>query len=243
MVSPKEKNCGAVWLNAISGMLYYFFLDDNIPDDTILDFIKNEKDGVIDSYTTFGNYTLFNNRSKVEVEGYAFCRKIDGHLPSTVYKYWPFDTFKDICTEPTLDSRQFEKVIFVERTVANEGGAYVTYRGGESGACSLGFKYERWLRCKDETVPGDYQYFNLPHQEDFMTYKPKNSDKCSDPSVYGTIVPYTDELFDMLTNTAMSFKELNERLLEIITPKSLVSLAKSGLISLPLSTQTKVGSE
>jgi hypothetical protein len=240
LVTPEDKHYGAVWLDALRGKLYYFFREEEIPEESLLDYIENEKHGIIDNLTTFSKYSLFNARSVVEAEGYAMCKQIDGSLPNTVYKFWPFEALKDICKEPSLDRREFERVIHIERSVA-KGGAFVSHTGHESGACSLGFRYERIIRCADKSVQGDYQYFELPHQEDFLTYKPKNSDKRNRPNIYGSVVKYTAELYEMIEQTAMSFRELNDRLLDIIKPESLISISDSGVKVLPLT--TKVGSE
>ena len=229
----ESSHFGEEWLEADT-FTYILFLSGKLaPSPEQVSYIKEQYDNDIGHGVTFGKYTLKTVYGKIEKEGYALYKK----GPYSKYDFFHLTKYMIILDEPVQRTRVFETVIIIKfdygRSAGNMNCAWHDDAGGGFIRINLDYNYKRRAIAKknrhvDRTYQKEflksnnlYDYYDIPHDEDPLTYMPieSNFDFCDldrKDTIDKIIVPYTPRKIEILEKLMGGSKKIGELIRELL---------------------------
>lgn len=215
---------GRQWLNAITCKYYLFLYDKFIPDAKARTHIAEMYDNKIGD-CIFMNAKLYSSRGNLEIEGWALVQQ----GPRT--KHWPLIELKSKSEEVMQSTREYETVLIVNY---NPGQGFGDYSPGgninDHGWFSLCFTYRiRRRSIKQERVAyvannnakdninNHYDYYKIPDMSIHETYIPVLEDRDNSSINHKTVVPFTEERYELLRKICDAGGALGNQLDELLS--------------------------
>lgn len=205
------------WLQADSFNYYYFFGEKTIPTDEQITHIQEKHNNKITEHVEFGYFRLYNQRKKIEKQGYAM--RVSGNYRGSGY-FWPHKKLKQILNEPKYREKVFETVIAISQ---DYGEVYCGWAGWNyefNGWIKMEIEYKIYKRSKSEEHRDDFDYFDIKEGEDPEKFIPNVTDKTTIYSKY-KIIQYTKEAHEILKMICSAAKNLGSKLETLLSKDEL----------------------